>query len=187
MGGRARGFTGPTDNRSGRASLAPGSSMPLRPIRIRCRTAAPPTASASKRTGPCDGAFRAVLRGRARSRGPGLKLVAGRNFNAEEIADRKVNDLLPPSAVIVTRQLADKLFPNGNALGQSVVVEFQKHTTPIVGIVDRLQVPWVSAAAGAASSMTIPCSSRFASWRNRRITWCAPSRAIGGGHAGGAE
>ena len=75
----------------------------------------------------------------------GLKLVAGRNFNAEEIADRKVNDLLPPSAVIVTRQLADKLFPNGNALGQSVVVEFQKHTTPIVGIVDRLQVPWVSA------------------------------------------
>ena len=75
----------------------------------------------------------------------GLKLIAGRNFNAAEIGDRRFNDLTPPPAVIITRELATKLFPKGDALGQSIYVEFQKHATPIVGIVDKLQVPWVSA------------------------------------------
>jgi putative ABC transport system permease protein len=74
----------------------------------------------------------------------GLKLIAGRNFNAGEIVDKAgYTDLSKPSAVIVTRALADKLFPGGNALGQSVYVEAHRHQTTIIGIVDRLQVPWV--------------------------------------------
>jgi putative ABC transport system permease protein len=74
----------------------------------------------------------------------GLKLIAGRNFNSGEIVDKVgYTDLSKPPAVIVTRALADKLFPGGNALGQSVYVEAQKHQTTIIGIVDRLQVPWV--------------------------------------------
>jgi putative ABC transport system permease protein len=75
----------------------------------------------------------------------GLKLIAGRNFNAAEVADRDRNALTPPSVVIITKELAKKLFPKGDALGQSIYVEFQKHATPIVGIVEKLQVPWVSA------------------------------------------
>lgn len=75
----------------------------------------------------------------------GLKLIAGRNFNAAEVADRDRNALTPPSAVIITKELAKKLFPKGDALGQSIYVEFQRHATPIIGIVDKLQVPWVSA------------------------------------------
>jgi putative ABC transport system permease protein len=76
----------------------------------------------------------------------GLKLIAGRNFNAGEIADKLgYTDFTPPSAVIITRALADKLFPGGNALGQSVYVESEKHRTTIIGIVDQLQVPWVQA------------------------------------------
>jgi putative ABC transport system permease protein len=76
----------------------------------------------------------------------GLKLIAGRNFNAGEIADKVgYTDFTPPSAVIITRALADKLFPGGNALGQSVYVESEKHRTTIIGIVDQLQVPWVQA------------------------------------------
>jgi len=74
----------------------------------------------------------------------GLKLIAGRNFNSGEIVDKLgYTDFTPPSAVIITRALADKLFPGGNALGQSVYVESEKHQTTIIGIVDRLQVPWV--------------------------------------------
>jgi putative ABC transport system permease protein len=74
----------------------------------------------------------------------GLKLIAGRNFNSGEIADKVgFTDFKPPAAVIMTRALADKLFPGGNALGQSVYVESEKHRTTIIGIVDRLQVPWV--------------------------------------------
>jgi len=74
----------------------------------------------------------------------GLKLIAGRNFNTGEIVDKVgFTDFKPPAAVIMTRALADKLFPGGNALGQSVYVESEKHQTTIIGIVDRLQVPWV--------------------------------------------
>jgi putative ABC transport system permease protein len=76
----------------------------------------------------------------------GLKLIAGRNFNSGEIVDKVgYTDVTPPPAVIITRALADKLFPGGNALGQSVYVEGEKHRTTIIGIVDRMQVPWVQA------------------------------------------
>ena len=75
----------------------------------------------------------------------GLKLIAGRNFNSGEVTQRTgYTDLSPVSAVIVTRALAEKLFPGGNALGQSIYVESQKSQTIIIGIVDRLQVPWVA-------------------------------------------
>jgi putative ABC transport system permease protein len=76
----------------------------------------------------------------------GLKLIAGRNFTPAEVQDKTgLTDLVPPSAVIITKALADKLFPGKNALGQSIYVTFQKQQVPVVGIVDRLQVPWVGA------------------------------------------
>ena len=76
----------------------------------------------------------------------GLKLSAGRNFNADEISEKTgFDDGMPPASVIITRALADKLFPLGNALGQSIYVHYQKSQVPIVGIVERLQVPWTSA------------------------------------------
>jgi putative ABC transport system permease protein len=75
----------------------------------------------------------------------GLKLVAGRNFTPAEIFDHSETDVKPPASVIITRQLAEKLFPGTSALGQTMYVEFQKHATPVVGIVDRLQVPWTTA------------------------------------------
>ncbi|HXB00911.1 MAG TPA: FtsX-like permease family protein [Steroidobacteraceae bacterium] len=76
----------------------------------------------------------------------GLKLIAGRNFNSDEITDKLgYNDIKPPSAVIITKGLADKLFPNASAVGQSIYDDFSKGQVPIVGVIDRLQVPWVSA------------------------------------------
>jgi putative ABC transport system permease protein len=76
----------------------------------------------------------------------GLKLIAGRNFNSDEVVDKLgYNDLKAPAAVIITKGLADKLFPNANAVGQSFYDQFLKGQVPIVGVVDRLQVPWVSA------------------------------------------
>jgi putative ABC transport system permease protein len=78
--------------------------------------------------------------------GLGLKLIAGRNFNADEVADKVgYNDRKLPSAIIVTKGLADKLFPNANAVGQSIYSDAPQGQVPIVGVVDRLQVPWVSA------------------------------------------
>jgi putative ABC transport system permease protein len=76
----------------------------------------------------------------------GLRLVAGRNFNTDEVLD-KVGyiDFTPPAAIIITRTLAEKLFPGKSALGQSIYSGFEKKAVPIVGIVDRLQVPWTQA------------------------------------------
>jgi putative ABC transport system permease protein len=79
--------------------------------------------------------------------GFGLKLVAGRNFNAGDVADKVgYTDLKIPTGVIVTRVLADKLFPGGNAVGQSIYGLIPHGQTPIIGVIERLQVPWVSAA-----------------------------------------
>jgi putative ABC transport system permease protein len=74
----------------------------------------------------------------------GLTLVAGRNFDSAEITDKNgYTDLAAPASVIVTRALADKLFPGKGALGQSIYIQPENHSIRIIGIVDRLQVPWV--------------------------------------------
>ncbi len=80
----------------------------------------------------------------------GLKLIAGRNFNSDEVLDKiGYTDIKPPAAVIITKALADKLFPNANPLGQGIYDNSLKGLIPIVGVVDRLQVPWVSASGFA--------------------------------------
>jgi putative ABC transport system permease protein len=76
----------------------------------------------------------------------GLKLIAGRNFLPSEIVDRDSNAFPPVSGFIITRALAEKLFPTGEALGKSIYVESDTTPTPIVGIVDRLQGPFVDAS-----------------------------------------
>jgi len=74
----------------------------------------------------------------------GLKLVAGRNFDPGEITERNDMEGKPPAAIIVSQALATKLFPNGDALGKSIYLGSYKSKAPIVGIVERLQQPWVS-------------------------------------------
>jgi putative ABC transport system permease protein len=74
----------------------------------------------------------------------GLKLIAGRNFDAAEIQDRNDMEGKPPSSLIVSQALATKVFPNGDALGKSIYLSDYKHKVPIIGIVERLQEPWVS-------------------------------------------
>jgi putative ABC transport system permease protein len=91
----------------------------------------------------------------------GLKLIAGRNFNADEVLDlRGYTDRIPPTATIITRALAEKLFPGQNALGRPIFSVGQKNMIPIVGIVDRLQVPWVGATGWGSKfndqSMLVP-------------------------------
>jgi putative ABC transport system permease protein len=74
----------------------------------------------------------------------GLKLVAGRNFDAAEITERNDMEGKAPAALIVSQALATKLFPNGDALGKSIYLGDYKQKAPIIGIVERLQQPWVS-------------------------------------------
>ncbi len=73
----------------------------------------------------------------------GVKLVAGRNFTADEISDFKTHDLMGPAVVIVTRSLAAKLFPDGSALGKVFYMSDRSPPSTIIGIIDTLQSAWV--------------------------------------------
>jgi len=70
----------------------------------------------------------------------GLKLIAGRNFTSDEIVNRTDTDIGSIGGVIVTKALADKLFPGGDALGKAIYEE--KKPATIIGIVERLQTPF---------------------------------------------
>ncbi len=69
----------------------------------------------------------------------GISLVAGRNFRPDEIVAIGPNDKMDPPGIIVTRGLADKLFPDGSALGKTVY--FPEGPAAIIGIVAKLQGP----------------------------------------------
>ena len=73
----------------------------------------------------------------------GLRLVAGRDFKPDEIMDGRTfdqsTDPRTPSVIIV-RELAQRLFPGKDAVGQ-VVYLFNDYPTRVVGVVDRLTRP----------------------------------------------
>jgi putative ABC transport system permease protein len=70
----------------------------------------------------------------------GLQLVAGRNFTAGDVTNKGFRDPAEPSLVMVTKELADKLFPQG-AVGKPMYLDGGTKPTTIIGVVARLQVP----------------------------------------------
>lgn len=73
----------------------------------------------------------------------GVRLIAGRWFLPAEVVDRSIGDGKPlTSVIIVTRALAKRLFPGGNALGRAVYMAGTVQT--IVGVIARLQTPYTS-------------------------------------------
>lgn len=73
----------------------------------------------------------------------GVNLVEGRNFRPEEIVDRTSNDRDLPNIILITKALGLKLFPDGDALGKQVYLDDGAPPTTIIGIVEKLQQPWV--------------------------------------------
>jgi putative ABC transport system permease protein len=67
----------------------------------------------------------------------GLKLVAGRNFHPDEVMVMGTQQAITPPTAIVSKALADRLFPDGDALGKSFYAMGATPST-IVGIVDPL-------------------------------------------------
>jgi putative ABC transport system permease protein len=74
----------------------------------------------------------------------GTHLVAGRNFKPEEIESVDFGDRLLPKVAIVSKALADKLYPDQDPIGKQVFFDTDPPTTTIIGVVDRLQQPWMS-------------------------------------------
>jgi putative ABC transport system permease protein len=72
----------------------------------------------------------------------GVKLIAGRWFNADEVKDLHTGEDYSAPSIVVTQRLAQVLFPAGNALGQAVYINTDAPPIRIVGIVARAQSPW---------------------------------------------
>jgi putative ABC transport system permease protein len=72
----------------------------------------------------------------------GVKLIAGRDFTPDEYQDYDAVEKKTAryASVIVTKGLAERLFPGQNALGKQVYASGKEPQT-IVGIVDRLARP----------------------------------------------
>lgn len=83
----------------------------------------------------------------------GFKLVAGRGFKPEEAAEVNFGDRLQPASIIVTRALADKLFPGGDAVGKQVYMDEDPPTSTIVGVIERAQQPWMSSSSVEMSTL----------------------------------
>jgi putative ABC transport system permease protein len=108
----------------------------------------------------------------------GTRLVAGRNFRADDIADGDDKTLRMPPAVIVTRALADRLFPDGAALGKPIYLTLAAGSPPstIVGIVDRLQTAWPSMADGSWSYYATLVPARLANRRGYYLVRVQPGQ-----------
>ena len=108
----------------------------------------------------------------------GLTLIAGRNFSPEEVVDLENEELPSPAVVIVSRALADKMFPKGGALGKSIYNAQPKSAATIVGIVERLQSPWTDGTGPTSTFVdnTIMIPVHFASDDAFYVIRCQPAR-----------
>jgi putative ABC transport system permease protein len=88
----------------------------------------------------------------------GLRLIAGRNFTPTEIIsfdDMNKGKARVP-AVIITRGIADTMFPGQNALGKGIYVLGDEPAT-VVGIIDQLVRPnEVNGASQRSYAMLLP-------------------------------
>jgi putative ABC transport system permease protein len=76
----------------------------------------------------------------------GAQLVAGRNFRADEIHAIDPQVARPPSEVLITKALADKLYSNGTALGKPIYIGNDNPSpSTVIGIVGHLQAPFPNA------------------------------------------
>ncbi len=69
----------------------------------------------------------------------GLRLLSGRGFEKSDIGHQGYRDSRPPSIVIMTKALEDRLFPGGAAVGKVVYLEGSSKPITVVGVVERLQ------------------------------------------------
>ena len=68
----------------------------------------------------------------------GATLVAGRNFHADEVRYADSHSMGSAPVIILTRALADKLYPAGDALGKTVYMANASSPSTVIGIVAYL-------------------------------------------------
>lgn len=85
----------------------------------------------------------------------GVRLVAGRAFTADDVQHQGFREQRDATIVILTKALADKLFPDGGAVGKPVYLNGGSAPSTVVGIVERLQAPRAGAEDEVAWNATV--------------------------------
>ena len=95
----------------------------------------------------------------------GVKLIAGRNFTADEITLRDGSSNKWPGQAIITKAMANDLFDDDweSALGKTVYIA-ETQPINIIGIVEAMQAPW-NGWGGIERSMLVPQQTSFNSGR----------------------
>ena len=73
----------------------------------------------------------------------GARIIAGRNFRPDELGERNRKTAGWPPGIIITKALGEKLWPGQDPIGKSVWLDTEADASTVIGIVDRLQAPWV--------------------------------------------
>ena len=88
----------------------------------------------------------------------GVHLASGRDFTDVEYGNRAFRAPNKPAVAIISQALADKLYPNHDALGKTIYFDGSNSPTTIIGLVERMQTPSVDTWANdfAWNSALIP-------------------------------
>ena len=88
----------------------------------------------------------------------GVKLMEGRDFQPDEYVDYKLfGGDAPPQAAIITRSLADHLWPGQDPLGKPVYMgEKGKYVTYVVGVAGHLLNPSINKYQGIDRNLILP-------------------------------
>ena len=71
----------------------------------------------------------------------GVSMKDGRDFQEQEMILREPNKTAYPEVAIITQALADEMFPDGPALGQTIYSE--ESPMRVVGILEKMQGSWL--------------------------------------------
>ena len=88
----------------------------------------------------------------------GTHLIAGRNFTASEIGAQQPRDAMHSAQVIISKDLAQRLYPDGSALGKTIYVSMGRRPSTVIGITDTLQAHMTGSWAGpyAYNAVLVP-------------------------------
>ncbi|OOG66144.1 peptide ABC transporter permease [Rhodanobacter sp. B04] len=106
----------------------------------------------------------------------GLHLVTGRAFNAGDVQHQGARDQRDRPVVIVTKALADKLFPQGNAVGKVIYSDGSTAPSTIIGVVERLQIPSTGSWGNAFTWYSTLVPTRLDSSYARYVVRAKPGR-----------
>ncbi|WP_448102157.1 ABC transporter permease [Luteibacter jiangsuensis] len=89
----------------------------------------------------------------------GIKVAEGRSFNDGDYVDFRGADAPSPSTAIVTRELADRLWPGRSPLGQHFYLGPGARTpSEVVGVVDHLLRSNVISPSGSGNVVLLPAT-----------------------------